>query len=155
MKNVYVIDACALINAAQNYNMSKKSFAHIWSALDEMIQNGELISSSEIMEELKDDNLKLWAKQHKECFVPLTRDVQEKTVEVLAQFPTMIKIRSSGNSNGDPFLVATAALQDGGIIVTDEKLGDSKTKDYKIPNVCQAMNIPYINLHTFLDQILE
>ena len=40
MKTVYVIDACALINAAQNYNMAKKSFAHIWEALDEMIQRG-------------------------------------------------------------------------------------------------------------------
>ena len=106
------------------------------------------------MDELKDDDLKVWAKQHKECFLPITRDVQAKTTEVLSQFPTLIKIRSTGNSNADPFLIATAVLQ-GGTIVTNEKLGDNKTKDYKIPNVCQALNIPYMNLHTFLDQILE
>ena len=154
MKTIYVIDACALIDAARNYNMSKKSFSHIWAALDDLIQNGELISSTEILDELKDDDLKAWAKQHKECFLPLTRDVQAKTTEVLTQFPTLIKIRSTGNSNADPFLIATAALQ-GGTIVTNERLGDSKTKDYKIPNVCQALNIPYMNLHTFLDHILE
>ena len=154
MKTIYVIDACALIDAARNYNMSKKSFSHIWAALDDLIQNGELISSTEIMDELKDDDLKAWAKQHKECFLPLTRDVQAKTTEVLTQFPTLIKIRSTGNTNADPFLIATAALQ-GGTIVTNERLGDSKTKDYKIPNVCQALNIPYMNLHTFLDHILE
>ena len=154
MKTIYVIDACALIDAARNYNMSKKSFSHIWAALDDLIQNGELISSTEIMDELKDDDLKAWAKQHKECFLPLTRDVQAKTTEVLTQFPTLIKILSTGNSNADPFLIATAALQ-GGTIVTNERLGDSKTKDYKIPNVCQALNIPYMNLHTFLDHILE
>lgn len=154
MKTIYVIDACALIDAARNYNMSKKSFSHIWAALDDLIQNGELISSTEIMDELKDDDLKAWVKQHKECFLPLTRDVQAKTTEVLSQFPTLIKIRSTGNSNADPFLIATAALQ-GGTIVTNERLGDSKTKDYKIPNVCQALNIPYMNLHTFLDHILE
>ena len=154
MKTIYVIDACALIDAARNYNMSKKSFSHIWAALDDLIQNGELISSTEIMDELKDDDLKAWAKQHKECFLPLTRDVQAKTTEVLSQFPTLIKIRSTGNSNADPFLIATAALQ-GGTTVTNERLGDSKTKDYKIPNVCQALNIPYMNLHTFLDHILE
>ena len=146
MTTTYVIDACALINAAQNYNMSKKSFAHIWESLDDMIRRGELISSSEIMDELKDDDLQAWAKQHKECFVPLTKEVQEKTTEVLSKFPTLIKIRSTGNSNADPFLVATAALQ-GGTIVTDERLGDSNTKDYKIANVCQALNIPYINLY--------
>ena len=154
MKTIYVIDACALIDAARNYNMSKKSFSHIWAALDDLIQNGELISSTEIMDELKDDDLKAWAKQHKECFLPLTRDVQVKTTEVLSQFPTLIKIRSTGNSNADPFLIATAVLQ-GGTIVTNEKLGDNKTQDYKIPNVCQALNIPYMNLHTFLDHILE
>lgn len=154
MKTIYVIDACALINAAQNYNMTKKSFAHIWEALDKMIQDGELISSVEIMDELKDDCLQSWAKQRKSCFLPLSKEIQAKTVEILAQFPTLIKIRSTGNSNADPFLIATAALQ-GGTIVTDEKLGDSKTKDYKIPNVCQALEIPYINLHMFLDQILE
>ncbi len=154
MKTIYVIDACALIDAAQNYNMSKKSFAHIWAALDELIENGELISSAEIMEELKDDDLLSWAKEHGECFIPLTKDVQAKTAEVLARFPNLIKIRSTSNSNADPFLIATAALQ-GGRIVTNEKLGDEKTKDYKIPNVCQALDIPYMNLHTFLDNILE
>lgn len=154
MNTVYVIDACALINAAHNYNMNKKSFSHIWIAFEDMIQRGELISSSEIMDELKDDSLQKWAKQHKQCFLPLTKDIQEKTVEVLSQFPTLIKIRSTGNSNADPFLIATAALQ-GGTVVTDERLGDVKTLDIKIPNVCQALDIPYMNLHSFLDTILE
>ena len=57
MKTIYVIDACALIDVARNYNMSKKSFSHIWATLDALIQNGELVSSSEIMDELKDDDL--------------------------------------------------------------------------------------------------
>ena len=154
MKRIYVIDSCALINAAQNYNMTKKSFVHIWEAIDTLIQNGELISSSEVIDELRDDNLKKWVKEHKECFMPLTKEIQNKTTEVLTQFPTMIKIRSSGNSNADPFLVATAAVREG-IIVTDEKMGDNNSKDYKIPNVCKALGIPCMNLHTFLDQILD
>ena len=79
------------------------------------------------MDELKYDDLKVWAKQHKECFLPLTQDVQAKTTEVLSQFPTLIKIRSTGNSNADPFLIATAALQ-GGTIVTNEKLGEEYYK---------------------------
>lgn len=154
MKKIYVIDACALINAAHNYNMTKKSFAHIWEALDEMIKRGELISSIEIMEELKDDELCSWAKQRKDCFIPLTKEIQEKAIEVLKKYPTLIKIRSTGNSNADPFLIATAALKDG-IIVTDEKFGDSKNKNYKIPNVCEELDIPFMTLHKFLDQILE
>lgn len=154
MNTVYVIDACALIDAAQHYNMSKKSFAHIWETLDELFTTGKLISCTEIMDEIKDEDLMQWMKKHKECFSPLTKDLQEKTTEVLAQFPHLIKIRSTANSNADPFLVATALLRDGSV-VTNEKLGDEKTKDIKIPNVCQALGIPYMNLHSFLDHVLE
>ena len=74
MKTIYVIDACALIDAARNYNMSKKSFSHIWATLDDLIQSGELISSTEIMDELKDDDLKVWAKEHKECRMPFREE---------------------------------------------------------------------------------
>ena len=55
MSKKYVIDACALINASKNYNMTKKAFSHIWQAFNELVENGQLISSSEIFEELKDD----------------------------------------------------------------------------------------------------
>ena len=58
-------------------------------------------------------------------------------------------MRSSKNSNGDPFLIATAALYDG-IVVTDEG-----TKANGIPSVCQGLEIKYINLSTYLDKILE
>ena len=154
MSTTYVIDACALIDASQHYNMSKKSFSHIWEALDELFKTGKLISCSEIMDELKDEDFQKWAKEHKDCFYPLNKDLQEKTTEVLSQFPNLIKIRSTSNSNADPFLIATALLQNGSI-VTNEKLGDEKTKDCRIPNVCQTLGIPYMNLHSFLDHVLE
>ena len=57
MSKKYVIDACALINASKNYNMTKKAFSHIWQAFNELVENGQLISSSEIFEELKDDDI--------------------------------------------------------------------------------------------------
>lgn len=149
MSNVYVIDACSLINAAHNYNMNKKSFAHIWETFAEKIDKGELISSAEILMELKDEDLVKWAKLHKTAFIPLTQEVQLKTKEVLEKYPAIIKMRSSKNSNGDPFLIATAALYEG-IVVTDEG-----TKANGIPSVCQGLGIEYINLSTYLDIILE
>lgn len=149
MSKVYVIDACSLINAAHNYNMRKKAFSHIWETFEEKIESGELISSVEILTELKDADLAKWAKAHKEAFVPLTQEVQLKTKEILEKYPAIIKMRSSRNSNGDPFLIATAVLHNG-IVVTDEG-----TKSNGIPSVCQGLGIEYINLSTYLDQILE
>lgn len=154
MKQVYVIDACALINASKNYNMKKTAFAHIWDKISEMIESGQLISSSEILDELKDDDLAEWAKHHKEAFIPLDPTIQANVTAILKTYPTMIQIKSTGNSNGDPFLVATAKVK-GGCIITDERPGDVKSKNYRIPNVCNELGIRYINLHEFLDLILD
>ena len=154
MKTIYIIDACALIDAAKEYNMSKKTFLPIWEAFEELINNGQLITSTEIQDELKDDDLIAWSKKHKELFVPLTREIQEQVFEVLKKYPTLIKMKSTSNSNGDPFLVATAIVNNG-YIITNERPGDEKTGDYHIPNVCKGFDIPYMSLHAFIGEIIS
>ena len=154
MKTIYVIDACALIDAAKEYNMSKKTFSPIWEAFEELINNGQLITSVEIQDELKDDDLIAWTKKHKELFVPLTKEIQVQVFEVLKKYPTLIKMKSTSNSNGDPFLVATAIVNNG-CIITNERPGDEKTGDYHIPNVCKGFDISYMNLHAFIDKLVS
>ena len=153
MKTIYIIDACALIDAAKEYNMSKKTFSPIWETFEELINNGQLITSTEIQDELKDDDLIAWSKKHKELFVPLTREIQEQVFEVLKKYPTLIKMKSTSNSNGDPFLVATAIINNG-CIITNERPGDEKNGDYHIPNVCKGFDIPYMSLHAFISEII-
>lgn len=145
----YVIDACSLIDAAHSYNMSKKSFSYIWEKLGSEIDSGNLLSSSEIYDELKDKDLIGWAKQYKHGFVPLTKVIQEKTTEILERFPELIKMRSIKNSNGDPFLIATALVYNG-IVVTNEGL-----KANGIPAICSSLGIKYMNLTEYLDEILD
>ena len=149
MMKKYVIDACALIDAAKNYNMSKKTFSNIWETFNEMVEDGRLISSAEILDELKDDDIEKWGKQHKKAFLPLSREIQEKATEILEKYPNMIKIATKANSNGDPFLIATA-LVEGGVVVTNEKRGENK-----IPNICEKMGVGHIDLNGFLDEVLE
>lgn len=149
MMKKYVIDACALIDAAKNYNMSKKTFSNIWETLDKLVEEGQLISSAEILEELKDDDIEKWGKQHKKAFLPLSREIQEKATEVLKNYPNIIKITTKASSNGDPFLIATALIE-GGIIVTNEGRGENK-----IPYICEKLGIDHIDLNGFLNEILE
>ena len=125
MSKKYVIDACALINASKNYNMTKKAFSHIWQAFNELVENGQLISSSEIFEELKDDDIVKWAKEHKDAFLPLSKEVQLKTTEILQQFPQIIKIQTKGSSN------------------------------HGIPMVCESLGLEYMKLNDMLDEVLE
>ena len=145
----YVIDACALIDAAKNYNMSKKTFSNIWETLDKMVEDGCLISSAEILDELKDDDIEKWGKQHKKAFLPLSREIQEKAIEILEKYPNMIKIATKASSNGDPFLIATALVEDA-VVVSNEKRGENK-----IPNICEKMGVEHIDLNGFLNEILE
>jgi hypothetical protein len=157
MRVNYVIDTCALIDASNQYNISKKSFAFIWEKFDDLIEGGELISSEVVKDELtsKDlEDLQKWAKKHKTFFYPLTKEIQEKTKEVLAKYPSMIGIKGTGNSNADPFLIATA-LSFHGTIVTQEKRAKESAKVCKIPNACDGLGIPYMDLQTFLDLILD
>lgn len=148
-EKIYVIDACSLIEAAHRYNMSKKTFFYIWDILGKEIEKGCLISSSEIFDELKDKDLANWAKKNKQAFVPLSQEIQQKTKEILEKYPAIIKMKSSKNSNGDPFLIATAMVHNG-IVVTNEG-----TKANGIPAVCQGLGVEYMNLDQYLDVILE
>ena len=150
----YAIDACSLINAAKNYNLKKSAFVPIWKKITEMIAAGTLISTIEVRDELKDDDLLEWTKRNDQLFLPLTEEVQRKATDILRDYPTMIKMKSSGNSNADPFLIATATIA-GATVVSDERLGDESSGDYHIPNVCRRYGLACITLHDFLDRILE
>ncbi len=156
MTNRYAIDACALIDASKNYNLKKKSFSHIWEMFNKLFEDKKLISSAEIYDEIRDEDLKAWLKQHKDRFVPLSETIQRRTKQVLAEYPELIKIRpkKAASSNGDPFLIATA-LEFDCTIITNEHAGDEASRDFKIPNVCKRYNIPCISLSEFLDTVLE
>lgn len=148
---IYIIDACALIDASKNYPLGKKTFQSIWDKIAEMFEEGTLMSSAEILDEVKDKDISDWLKSYKGNFIPIDESIQKTTKEILDKFPNMININKNkkSSSNGDPFLIATA-IEKQGIIVTNEKNGLNK-----IPNVCKVFNIESINLLQFIDEIME
>ena len=87
----YAIDACSLINAAKNYSMKKETFSSLWKKIDELIESRALISTIEVRDELKDDDLVKWSKKNSQLFLPLREDIQRKATEVLRDFPTMFR----------------------------------------------------------------
>ena len=74
--------------------------------------------------------------------------------DILKEYPTLIKMKSSGNSNADPFLIATAIIEHA-TIISDERNRDETSRDYHIPNVCEHYDIECITLQAFLDIIIE
>lgn len=153
----YIIDACALIDASKNYPINMETFEPIWNKLDEMINEGRLLSSIEVKFEILDEDLLSWLKNRKSLFVPLDRTIQEKVTEILCKFPNFIKLTSIKNSNADPFLVATARIfnERNVTVVTNERKSASNADYVKIPNVCHSYNIRTINLNQFIKEILD
>lgn len=152
---IYVIDASSLIGASKNYIIGKKTFKSVWDTLETLIHNGQLVSSSEIKEEILDEDLKDWLKKFDNFFIPIDDNIQAGVIDILRNHPSLIKLRSTGNSNADPFLIATALscstlYHDQVKIVTDEKPSGER-----IPVVCQEYRITCINLNDFINEVIE
>lgn len=149
---IYAIDASSLIEAAKNYNLKLPVFQPIWKKFSEMFEEGALISSIEVFEELKDDDLVEWIKPYKKSFIKLTESIQQNVTEVLKENAQLINLKKNkkSSSNGDPFLIATA-LEYGAVVVTNEK----PSSDIKIPAVCKKFNLRSINLNQFIAEIMK
>jgi len=152
MTKRYVIDACSLIHANKNNNLNKAIYSEVWKKLSELFNMGILLSSSEIFDEIKDRDLQNWLKPYKKKFMPLTREIQSKTREILEYYPNLITIRSIKNSNGDPFLIATALVYNA-TVITEEGEVNIECKTCKIPNVCKHYNIECITFNEFIDRV--
>lgn len=151
-KIVYAIDASSLIEAAKNYNLKLSVFKPIWDKLAEMFEEGTLISSIEIFEELKDDDLVEWIKPYKKCFINLTQSIQQNVTEVLRENSRLINLKTNKKSisNGDPFLIATA-IEHHAIVVTNE----SMKSEIKIPAICKKFDLESMNLNQFIAEIMK
>jgi len=131
-------------------------FKTIWDGLDMLIQQQNLISTREVWNEVERQNISKevldWAKQNKKIFtIPTTAELQfVATIFQVNHFQSLIgeQQRLKGTPVADPFVIACAKIK-GGTVVTEEQ---SKPNAAKIPNVCQHVNVPCINLEGFMQQ---
>ena len=120
-----------------------------WDRLDELIQEGRVLWNVEVIAELEKqkDDLHKWVKDRSIACRALDQEVQQKTKEILAQYPLMLNTKGS-RPTADPFIVAQAAVSDA-VLVTEE--GPSpKPSRLHIPDVCHGLGIDCIDLLTFM-----
>jgi len=128
-------------------------FPTLWEKIDALIDDGRLISSEEVLQELErkeGDTLHEWATERKECFLPLGNDIQACAAGIMANYPRLVDERT-GKSFADPWVIATAHVN-GCVVVTGERPTDSPDKRPKMPDVCQGMKINWMN---FVDLIRQ
>lgn len=154
MKTKYLIDTCSLISLEEHYNPSNILFRELWSRVYNLLEREELLICSEVFEELKEGGIQDALKQYSKLFLPLSKEVQEKAKEILNEYPTLIKLQSKSNSNADPFLIATAEINNL-TIITEELYYSNIVNDpnkYNIPKVCTKRNIKYMKLSEFINR---
>lgn len=146
----YSIDTSALLNAWRR-SYPPDVFPSLWRKIDELIENGALIASEEVLVELerKDDEVYRWAQERASMFVPIDGHVQQLVRNILQSYRRLVDTRRN-RSGADPFVIALAQIE-GCTVVTNE-LPSSNLSKPRIPDVCAALAIRCIS---FLDLVRE
>jgi hypothetical protein len=117
----------------------------LWTALDNLIQAGDLRATEEVLHELqrKDDDVHDWARQRPACFVEIDETIQLVVQDILRDHRRLLDTRKS-RSGADPFVIALAQINDA-TVVTNERHTGSLNRPH-IPDVCHALGVRCINI---------
>ena len=145
----YLLDTCALLDQRNRYYAPDR-FPSFWRDLESLIDEGRLHSVDEVRDELdkQDDEVAKWARERPDFFLSLDEAAQSRALEVLAQFPNLIRVNSPG-TQADPFIVGCAWAHSY-TIVTSERGVMGARKRVKIPDVCRHFGIGCLSIVEFL-----
>ena len=140
----YSIDTSALIEGWYR-RFPPDIVPGFWDNLDELIQNGNLKATEEVLVELekKHDVIHNWVKERENLFILIDEEIQFVVREILSNHKTLIDSRRN-RSSADPFVIALAKINSS-IVITEELPTQSDNRPH-IPDVCHALNIEYVNL---------
>ena len=138
----YSFDTSAFIGA-WNRHYPPDVFPTVWERFDQLIRHNHLKAIDEVKRELEDhgDELYDWVKLRKKMFCSLDANIQRQARGIQRQFPTLVKIDRT-RPDADPFVIALAKEHNLTVVCYEE----SKPSKPRIPDACQALGIPCINL---------
>ena len=146
-REIFCIDACALINITRYQGYPREVLPKIWKKLEEMAKNGELISHIEVYREIKDknDQIDRWCKKNKNIFKDIDECQQEKIEMVKTRYNPDCWRRETNRERpwGDPWVIALSICEDA-IIVTEENNNENH-----LPYVANYFNRKCLNLIDF------
>ena len=138
----YIIDTSSVFSQKENDSFPRRIHKTLWENIEKMIESEEIVTCSEIEEEVKVDNeVGHWLQDHKCVILPIDDTVQKNVRRIVTEHPKLITFGISGSSSGDAFLIATAMKYDL-TIITEEK----KEKQHKIPYICNSYGVQTKNI---------
>lgn len=142
----YCLDTNVFIEAWNNY-YAMDFFPDYWERIDSLAQEGTVFATIEVKKEIEkiSDALKSWISSRDYLFKPIDDKVQECLSEVFKDERHHRLVDSiTGRSIADPWVIAHA-MAEGAIVVTKEPYAPPNTPRIRIPNVCDALGIEWIN----------
>lgn len=158
MADLYVIDANVMIEAAKTYYAFDR-VPGFWGWLDERIADGVVKTASLVADEIDyPDALVEWLKARDPAAIFI--DVSEPAIQQnFSEIATWTVTSPFGPEHiakfmagADPWLVASASVL-GGCVVTQETQVGPGAKKVKIPNVCEAFDVPCVNTFEMLAEL--
>lgn len=153
---IYCIDTSSLIHG-WNEKYPPEIFASLWSDIENLINDGDLVSTEEVLMELSagNDDLSIWASKQNNFFLPLNNQIQTEAANILAD-PINSKVldtKKVGKNEADIWVIATAKVNNL-TVITDEKyvqpIDVPNARKISIRNVCENINIPHLNFLEFI-----
>jgi hypothetical protein len=150
---IYCLDANVLIQAWQKY-YAPRLCPDYWDVLNELGIQKKIFLPQLVFEEIirTEDNLADWLKQSKipvrEIDEPVTRCLQ--TIYLKNPLHKNLVDNTKARSLADPWVIAHAINEKATVVTKEEKVTALNSNRIKIPNVCENMDVRWINDFDFV-----
>jgi hypothetical protein len=137
----FCIDTSSLVAAwLERYPID--NFPGFWASLEGRIASGDIVTSKEVLGELKrrDKGLHKWCKNQAGLFVEIDDACQIQVSQLMKKYPKFVDTRTGKNS-ADPFVIGLARAVTPRLTVITEEKGGSANRP-AIPFVCGAESVP-------------
>lgn len=153
----YCLDTNVFIQA-QNGPYAMDIVPAFWDWLVQEVKVGTLFSSILVYEEITagNDDLAEWAKGKKTT--PLFQEPSDEAQAIFADVSDFVLHNYAAEeanfflAGADPWIIAQAKAQ-GAKVVTMEKLAGPGSKKVKIPNICMAFDVDWLNTYQLLREL--
>ena len=148
----YCLDANVFIEPWNKY-YSTELCSGYWEILEKLAQDGRVFAPVEVKREIlqHDDGLAVWIKTRPYLFRDITLEVQDHLRQIMKSYDRLVD-STRRRSIADPWVIAFA-IAENAIVVTKEMPVGPNSKRIKIPDVCQALNVPWMDDFRFAREI--
>lgn len=152
----YCLDANVLIQAWQKY-YSPKICPSYWDLLDSLGTQNIIFMPEIVYDEIvrTDDDLSKWLKSSK---IPI-RKIDEQVTKCLRDIYSAdpnhkyLVDNTKARSLADPWVIAHALRENAIVVTKEEKVTALNSNKIKIPNVCDKMNVSWINDFQLIEEL--